>query len=104
MTATDILSRYRGCRAVFGGKSSAWLMLLGICESGDRGLTRSELNKRYSVTSTRLLTLWLAGGLIMRRETPAKGSGAGRGTHTYTATLKAYALLRISPPEMAKLS
>lgn len=102
MTAAAILKRYRRIAPVIGHKSSAWIVMLTICEAGAEGIDHAELGrlmhgKPMALAST--LRRWKAAGILVSGEAPSRGENGGRPRVIYMATPKLYRALGIVPAE-----
>lgn len=104
MKAAEIARIYRAAAPVFGNRPSAWLLLVLICAAGEAGMTVNDLcnllqqKSRDSRQST--LRRWHKAGLLNRAEIPATchdgRKRGGRNQVVYSATPKAFQLLRLS--------
>lgn len=92
MTAHDILRHWRPISPVFGQRPSAWLALLEVCAAGEKGLSAADF-ARFKQGSPKWRRKMCQAGILTTRMRPNPGH---RSAVIYTATPKAYALLRIS--------
>jgi hypothetical protein len=104
MTAAAILKRYRRIAPVIGHKSSAWIVMLTICEAGAEGIDHSDLGqlmrgKPMALAPT--LRRWKEAGILVSGVAPARGVNGGRPRVIYMATSKLYRALGIDPAEKA---
>lgn len=104
MTAAAILKRYRRIAPVIGHKSSAWIVMLTICEAAEKGIDHYDLGrlvKSRQMALTPTLRRWKKAGLLTSTEAPARGQFGGRNRVIYMATPMLYQALQIDPAETA---
>jgi DNA-binding transcriptional regulator GbsR (MarR family) len=97
MKAGNILELYRAVAPVVGHRSSAWMMLLMICEAETTGLSRSELAQLFKarrINASRTLKKWQDTGLVEAVCAP-RVHKSGRQRVNFVATKKLFKLLRV---------
>jgi hypothetical protein len=96
LQASDILNTWRKVQPLFHGHSSAWLILLTLCEAGSGGILRREINVNKAIKNPGIFRRWEKAGLVtVQLEAVRRGKPAMR----VFATEKTYALLRIARPD-----
>jgi hypothetical protein len=96
LQASDILNTWRKVQPLFKGHSSAWLILLTLCEAGSGGILRREINVNKAIRNPGIFRRWEKAGLVTIKLQPVR---RGRASMRLFATQKTYALLRIARPD-----
>lgn len=96
LQASDILNTWRKVRPIFGGHSSAWLILLTLCEAGSGGTLRRSIAVNKAIKNPGIFRRWEKLGLVTIKLQPVR---RGKAAMRIFATQKTYALLRIARPD-----
>lgn len=96
LTASQVLDTWRPIRLVFYGHSSAWLVLLSICEAGSAGILRREIEVNKAIRHCGIFRRWEKAGLVICEKDKGR---RGKPSLRLYATPKSFKLLRITPPD-----